>query len=329
MSCHPNVHVVPYSDHSSYQELEDFLSALRPISIVPIVGTGLPSFSAVFSPRKKRRKTVVPESVQRYMTCQPAGPVHWPGQAFLPQRGARSVPRGVVFESPPKCPPHRKGGPSDKEANPTEDTESTLNGSDCILMDMEQGSIIDVESEVSLRLAEEESEVNMRLAGVESELCLRLAEDGGENDGVAESQPSRSRSQLALEPCDDGTVQTLSRAEAEGNSPNRTGPTHLDRCSSLERISLHDNACVMASAAAATPRDPSLPAFHGQVYAEDTDKGEQWLLGTLVFPEEELTHGSEVLVGLGRLYNLCPLNGPKGAGDPFEAAIKRFRAALG
>ncbi|KAI4823870.1 hypothetical protein KUCAC02_012425 [Chaenocephalus aceratus] len=34
---HPNVHVVPYSDHSSYQELEDFVSALKPTSLVPIV----------------------------------------------------------------------------------------------------------------------------------------------------------------------------------------------------------------------------------------------------------------------------------------------------
>ncbi|KAG5837767.1 hypothetical protein ANANG_G00216160 [Anguilla anguilla] len=66
-SFHPDLHVVPYSDHSSYQELEDFVSALRPASLVPIVGAHAPCFSALLSPRKKRRPVLVPESVQRYM----------------------------------------------------------------------------------------------------------------------------------------------------------------------------------------------------------------------------------------------------------------------
>ncbi|XP_041955217.1 5' exonuclease Apollo [Alosa sapidissima] len=335
VSCHPNVHVVPYSDHSSYQELEDFLSALQPLSIMPIVGTALPSFSAVFSPRKKRRKTVVPESVLRYMTTCPTPdipPAHCPatGKAF---RGTRSAPpRGVVFESPRRP---RKGVLSDREASATEDTDSTLNGSDCVLLDIEQGSIIDVESDVSLRLAEERSELSLRLAEEGSELSLRLAEEGSERiPRLAENGEEYDKradvcpgSLHTLHSCGDGATQTL--AASEGSSPIRTTPVHPDRCSSLEHISLHDNACMTASAATAvTPRNPSPPPLHSQASAEDSEKGEQWLLGNLVFPEEELSPGAEVVVGLGRIYNLCPLNSPKRVGDPFEAAIERFKAAL-
>lgn len=311
------MHVVPYSDHSSYQELEDFLSALRPISIVPIVGTGMPSFSAVFSPRKKRRKTVVPESVLRYMTMCPTPedvPAHCPasGQAF---RGVRSTaPRGVVFESPRRP---RKRVASDREAGVTEDTDSTVNGSDCILLDMERDSIIDVESEVSLRLVDEGSEVSLRLAE-------NREEEGGKRADMLQSPSSLD----AVDACGDRAVQMP--AASEVNSPNSTMPAQPERCSSLECISLHDNTCVTASAATAvTPRNPSKSPLHSQASTEDTEEEEeQWLLGNLVFPEEELNPGSQVVVGLGRIYNLCPLNGPKRVGDPFEAAIERFKAAL-
>lgn len=34
---HPDIHVVPYSDHSSYSELRAFVAALRPCRVVPIV----------------------------------------------------------------------------------------------------------------------------------------------------------------------------------------------------------------------------------------------------------------------------------------------------
>ena len=95
---HPNVHVVPYSDHSSYRELEDFISALKPAAVVPIVGTCLPGSFTALLPRKKRHDFLVPESVQNYMLKQPAVQ---PRHRRPPPRykRARPTPRGVVFES--------------------------------------------------------------------------------------------------------------------------------------------------------------------------------------------------------------------------------------
>ncbi|CAL8277451.1 unnamed protein product [Boreogadus saida] len=95
---HPNVHVVPYSDHSSYQELEDFISALKPAAMVPIVGTCLPGSFTALLPRKKRCDFLVPESVQSYMLKQPAVQPRHRGPAPRYKR-ARPPPRGVVFES--------------------------------------------------------------------------------------------------------------------------------------------------------------------------------------------------------------------------------------
>ncbi|XP_034065098.1 5' exonuclease Apollo-like [Gymnodraco acuticeps] len=68
---HPNVHVVPYSDHSSYQELEDFVSALKPTSLVPIVGNHVPASFSALLPRRKRHEILVPECVRHYMLSQP------------------------------------------------------------------------------------------------------------------------------------------------------------------------------------------------------------------------------------------------------------------
>ncbi|KAK0146793.1 5' exonuclease Apollo [Merluccius polli] len=104
VSFHPNVHVVPYSDHSSYRELEDFISALKPTSMIPIVGNCLPgSFSALL-PSRKRRDVLVPESVQNYMLKQPSVQSAQQRHKGPPPRstGPRPPPRGVMFESPLK-----------------------------------------------------------------------------------------------------------------------------------------------------------------------------------------------------------------------------------
>ncbi|KAJ8370269.1 hypothetical protein SKAU_G00102970 [Synaphobranchus kaupii] len=105
VSFHPSVHVVPYSDHSSFQELEDFVSAIRPATLIPIVGAYAPYFSTLLSPRKKRRPVLVPESVQHYMAMpcdrelEPRSGSTTPACRLWAQPRC-STPRGVVFESP-------------------------------------------------------------------------------------------------------------------------------------------------------------------------------------------------------------------------------------
>lgn len=140
VSFHPNIFVVPYSDHSSYQELEDFVSALQPTTVVPIIGNHIPGSLSALVPSKRRPAVLVPESVQQYMLKEPASSsrthqVH--GRHIQPL-----VPRGVIFESPVKVPLN-----SCEEASETAsmeldmleeevDTGSGEAGSNCILIDL-------------------------------------------------------------------------------------------------------------------------------------------------------------------------------------------------
>lgn len=143
VSFHPNVHVVPYSDHSSYQELEDFVSALKPASIVPIIGNCVPESLSALLPGKKRHEILVPESVRHYMMRQPESQISSSAYVSFHRRHHRSLaPKGVIFESPV-----RASKRSCEEASGTEcleqedseeemDTEGSEKDSDCILVDM-------------------------------------------------------------------------------------------------------------------------------------------------------------------------------------------------
>lgn len=145
VSFHPNVHVVPYSDHSSYQELEDFIFALKPTSLVPIIGNHVPgSFSALL-PSKKRHEILVPESVRHYMLRQPESQLSSSAYTSLRRRHFQPLaPKGVIFESPVRgtrksceeaweaeCLEHNA---SEEEMN----TESSDKDSDCILVDLSE-----------------------------------------------------------------------------------------------------------------------------------------------------------------------------------------------
>ncbi|XP_015234575.1 PREDICTED: 5' exonuclease Apollo-like [Cyprinodon variegatus] len=142
VSFHPNVHVVPYSDHSSYQELDDFVSALKPYSVVPIVGRCLPGGLSALLPHNKRREIHIPESVQLYMLRQPERQLRPSAYVGLGYRNLRPVaPRGVVFDSPVE--EFRKSYVDAWEAESEEqdeseevmDTESSETDYDCILID--------------------------------------------------------------------------------------------------------------------------------------------------------------------------------------------------
>nr|XP_033773790.1 5' exonuclease Apollo isoform X2 [Geotrypetes seraphini] len=96
---HKDAHVVPYSDHSSFQELCDFVAALKPRSIIPVVKNDVceAHFKMYLSsPQKAVSSIKIPESVQRFMREQN-------GVGTTPLSFKRTLmphfPRGVVFES--------------------------------------------------------------------------------------------------------------------------------------------------------------------------------------------------------------------------------------
>lgn len=141
VSFHPNVHVVPYSDHSSYQELEDFVSALKPTTLVPIIGNCVPESLSALLPGKKRHEILVPESVRHYMLRQPESQISSSAYVSLQRRLFRPLaPKGVIFESPVRG--SRKSnekacGAECLEVSEEEmDTESSERDSDCIVFDM-------------------------------------------------------------------------------------------------------------------------------------------------------------------------------------------------
>ncbi|XP_077370302.1 5' exonuclease Apollo [Festucalex cinctus] len=125
---HPKLHVVPYSDHSSYQELLDFVSGLKPSSLLPIVGNGLPGSLSTFV-SSKRHDILVPESVQHFMRRLPEN-MHKSSANIQRPPVRPCVPKGVVFDSP--------GNPSKKpweclgqDSSSEEETDS--DSSDCSL----------------------------------------------------------------------------------------------------------------------------------------------------------------------------------------------------
>ncbi|KAF7668800.1 hypothetical protein LDENG_00287000 [Lucifuga dentata] len=142
VSFHPYLHVVPYSDHSSYQELEDFVSALKPTSLIPILGNCIPGSISALLPSKKRHEILVPESVQHYMMRQPESQLTQSGRPGCRCNHFRPLaPRGVVFESPAQG--SRKSSEDVWEVEciendtPEEETDTESNeNSDCIMIDL-------------------------------------------------------------------------------------------------------------------------------------------------------------------------------------------------
>ncbi|KAM7412022.1 hypothetical protein PAMA_021813 [Pampus argenteus] len=143
VSVHPNIHVVPYSDHSSYQELEDFVSAIKPTSLVPIVGTCIPGSLSALLPNKKHHEILVPESVRHYMLRQPDNQLSSSAFTSVRRRHFRPpAPKGVVFESPVRgsrksCEDVWEAECLEQDASEEEmDTDSSEKESDSILIDL-------------------------------------------------------------------------------------------------------------------------------------------------------------------------------------------------
>ncbi|XP_078276705.1 5' exonuclease Apollo [Rhinoraja longicauda] len=97
---HRDIHVVPYSDHSSFQELQEFVSRLEPCSIMPIVKRKPCQiyFSQYLSSNDELQVIQIPETVERYMKMNSKHNDILPHQFLKPR--ALDIPRGVVFEAP-------------------------------------------------------------------------------------------------------------------------------------------------------------------------------------------------------------------------------------
>lgn len=96
-SSHPDIHVVPYSDHSSYSELCAFVTALKPCRVVPIVRRQpyRDHFQASLSPPLS--VLPIPDSVQQHMSSSSRKPnVLW---LLLERRLKKPRTQGVMFES--------------------------------------------------------------------------------------------------------------------------------------------------------------------------------------------------------------------------------------
>lgn len=321
VSCHPNVHVVPYSDHSSYQELEDFVSALRPVSLVPIVGSCMPKFSLLCQ-RRKRHEVVVPESVQHYMRATPNVQPFTFRRTFF-HRSLHPAPQGVVFESPgknPRLPSHNADEESDvmEVDDDVTEVDSELDGdSDCILLDMSTDLTHDVNSQhpKSLNL--------IRVTSEDATMINSLPLD--ETDSLIGLKGSRSpninsTSKTTISPC--GRVP----AGSHNKNPRKRSPQMGNinprvLRSSMDSINLHDSSCVIALTPSETHPESS-DAFD----TAEREETEQWLLSNFTIPEEELACRYGVIQGLHEVYPLTPIDMPKAEEDPFEAAIQRFKS---
>ncbi|XP_054465383.1 5' exonuclease Apollo [Anoplopoma fimbria] len=336
VSFHPNVHVVPYSDHSSYQELEDFVSALKPTSLVPIVGKHVPgSFSALL-PSKKRHEILVPESVRHYMLRQPESQHSLPVYTSLRRRRLQPLaPKGVVFESPIReqrksCEEAWEAEGLEQDASEEEmDTEISERDSECILVDLSK-----------------DLTPNKNRRGTDDMWSLNIVQTVSEDLVMAESVPFSQFSQSNFAPMEivtntnaslksvrktRGLFETSAKIINETDSnenyssqPNRHGNVHdnhtLSVGNSMSQHSGHgidqvsdimsnDQLNNIVTTLQRSPGNDSCSSFSSQtdLKQEYMEELESSILKALSFSEEDMKVCGLLQQSFVKKFSLCPI----------------------
>ncbi|NXC72375.1 DCR1B exonuclease, partial [Anhinga anhinga] len=130
---HPNIHPIPYSDHSSFSELCEFVKWLKPCSVIPIVrgSTCQAYFQKYLSSAPQALPDLrIPKPVQESVQQQREG---WEPTCLLRRAAWRSGPRGVVYESPERRPekPEEFTGVEDLQQNCCESAFCSEEGCTC------------------------------------------------------------------------------------------------------------------------------------------------------------------------------------------------------
>lgn len=317
VSFHPNVHVVPYSDHSSYQELEDFVSALKPTSVIPIVGKCVPGSLSALLHNKRRHGILVPESVQQYMLRQPENQLSSSSCSSVRRRSARALaPRGVVFESPPKISkkPRRPEAPEQEASDVEMDRGNTEKDSDLILVDLSQDEAPDTD-----RGAAGDDIVQILTDDVEAaEAQPPLSPD--DQDDLTQVEIPASEELCARPVCSAGRL-----FEPNTNTSNKTTPSEeMGRCSppvensqyvyEADVISLHsddedegEECDLQLLHLSLDSKSSSSPPATNQRRYLSIEEIEDSLLKDLPFTEEDFTTCSIMPLSLLRQFPLCPL----------------------
>ncbi|NXI73535.1 DCR1B exonuclease, partial [Anseranas semipalmata] len=101
---HPNIHPIPYSDHSSFSELCEFVKWLKPCSVIPIVRGSMCQVyfqKYLSSDHQALPDLKIPKPVQE--SLQPQSKMKRKPMCLLKRASRHSVPQGVVYESPEEC----------------------------------------------------------------------------------------------------------------------------------------------------------------------------------------------------------------------------------
>ncbi|XP_055995055.1 5' exonuclease Apollo isoform X2 [Sorex fumeus] len=116
---HPDIHVIPYSDHSSYSELRTFVAALRPCRVVPIVQRQpyQDCFQDSLSPGLPVPQ--VPRSLPPLVSSSQKADFLW---FWLEKRLKRPRTLGVTFESLEEAAKQSQGSSNPEEAQAAHET---------------------------------------------------------------------------------------------------------------------------------------------------------------------------------------------------------------